>query len=64
MKRQRSRRMPLAVAFLAVSMLAALSAGVTSAQAPSIEGTYRLVSRTLRDGTVIKPPDEAVTAVP
>jgi hypothetical protein len=27
------------------------------AQAPSIEGTYRLVSRTLRDGTVLKPPD-------
>jgi hypothetical protein len=27
------------------------------AQAPNIEGTYRLVSRTLPDGTVQKPPD-------
>ena len=28
-----------------------------SAQTPSIEGTYRLVSRTLPDGTVLRPPD-------
>jgi hypothetical protein len=34
-----------------------LFASAASAQAPSIEGTYRLVSRTLRDGTVVKPPD-------
>ena len=27
------------------------------AQAPSIEGTYRLVSRTLSNGTVLRPPD-------
>ena len=29
----------------------------TSAQTPSIEGTYHLVSRTLPNGTVLKPPD-------
>jgi hypothetical protein len=34
-----------------------LIASTALAQAPSIEGTYRLVSRTLRDGTVVKPPD-------
>ena len=34
-------------------MLFALSA---SAQTPSIEGTYQLVSRTLPTGTVLKPP--------
>src|SRR5262249_22491698 len=28
-----------------------------SAQTPSIEGTYQLVSRKLPDGTVLKPPD-------
>jgi hypothetical protein len=36
------------------------SAIVTSpalAQTPNIEGSYRLVSRTLKDGTVIKPPE-------
>jgi hypothetical protein len=27
------------------------------AQAPSIEGTYQLISRKLPDGTVLKPPD-------
>jgi hypothetical protein len=27
------------------------------AQSPNIEGTYRLASRTLKDGTVIKPPE-------
>jgi hypothetical protein len=27
------------------------------AQTPSIQGTYRLVSRTLTDGTVLKPPE-------
>jgi hypothetical protein len=35
-------------------LLCTLSA---SAQAPSIEGTYQLISRTLPDGTVLKPPD-------
>lgn len=34
-----------------------LCASTALAQTPSIEGTYRLVSRTLRDGTVVKPPD-------
>jgi hypothetical protein len=28
-----------------------------AAQTPSIEGTYQLISRTLPDGTVLKPPD-------
>src|SRR5712691_11083075 len=35
-------------------LLCALSA---SAQTPSIEGTYQLISRKLPDGTVLKPPD-------
>jgi hypothetical protein len=35
-------------------LLCALSA---SAQAPSIEGTYRLVSRKTPDGTMLRPPD-------
>jgi hypothetical protein len=35
-------------------LLFALSA---SAQVPSIEGTYQLISRQLPDGTVLKPPD-------
>ena len=34
-----------------------LSASAALAQPPGIEGTYRLVSRTLRDGTVVRPPD-------
>lgn len=38
-------------------MLLALFANQSLAQAPSIEGTYRLVSRTLKDGTVLKPPE-------
>jgi len=37
--------------------MAFLCATVASAQAPSIEGTYQLLSRKLPDGTVIKPPD-------
>ena len=32
-------------------------ASAALAQSPSVEGTYRPVSRTLRDGTVIKPPE-------
>ena len=35
-------------------LLFALSA---SAQAPSIEGTYQLISRKLPDGTMLRPPD-------
>jgi hypothetical protein len=34
-----------------------LCAITASAQAPSIEGTYQLISRKLPDGTVLKPPD-------
>jgi hypothetical protein len=37
-----------------IVLLFALSA---SAQAPSIEGTYQLISRKLPDGTVLKPPE-------
>ena len=37
-----------------MTLLFALSA---SAQTPSIEGTYQLVSRTLPTGTALKPPD-------
>lgn len=32
-------------------------ASAAQPQTPNIEGTYRLVSRTLRDGTVKRPPD-------
>jgi hypothetical protein len=34
-----------------------LLAGSAVAQAPNIEGTYHLVSRTLKDGRVIAPPE-------
>jgi hypothetical protein len=34
-----------------------LFVSAAAAQAPSIEGTYQLVSRTLPNGTVLKPPD-------
>ena len=34
-----------------------LFASAASAQTPSIEGTYQLISRQLPDGTVLKPPD-------
>jgi hypothetical protein len=34
-----------------------LFASAASAQTPSIEGTYKLISRQLPDGTVLKPPD-------
>jgi hypothetical protein len=37
-----------------IVLLFAISA---SAQAPSIEGTYRLISRQLPDGAILKPPD-------
>ena len=38
-------------------VMALLFALAASAQAPSIEGTYQLISRKLPDGTVLKPPD-------
>ena len=38
-------------------VMALLFAIAASAQAPSIEGTYQLISQTLPDGTVRKPPD-------
>jgi hypothetical protein len=34
-----------------------LFVSAAAAQTPSIEGTYQLISRTLPDGTVLKPPD-------
>ncbi len=37
-----------------MALLFAISA---SAQAPSIEGTYKLISRKLPDGTMLSPPD-------
>jgi hypothetical protein len=37
--------------------MAFLFVSAASAQSPSIEGTYQLVSRTLPNGTVLKPPD-------
>ena len=37
--------------------MALLVASVAAAQAPSIEGTYQLLSRKLPDGTMLKPPD-------
>jgi len=37
--------------------MALLCVSAASAQIPSIEGTYHLVSRTLPNGTVLKPPD-------
>lgn len=56
MKRYFSPPHPRALAAVLVTALL-LFASAALAQAPSIEGTYRLVSRTLRDGTVVKPPD-------
>ena len=43
----------VAAAVLVTALLLCASSAV--AQAPSIEGTYRLVSRTLQDGTVVTP---------
>jgi hypothetical protein len=40
---------------LTLALTIALAVGPASAQTPSIEGTYRLVSRTLKDGTALKP---------
>ena len=39
---------------IVMTLLFAFSA---AAQTPSIEGTYQLISRTLPDGTMLKPPD-------
>jgi len=44
----------LSGALVGMVLLFALSA---SAQAPSIEGTYKLISRKLPDGTMLRPPD-------
>jgi hypothetical protein len=38
-------------------VMAFLFVSAASAQTPSIEGTYQLVSRTLPNGTMLKPPD-------
>ena len=40
-----------------VVVMALLFVSAAAAQTPSIAGTYHLVSRTLPDGTVLKPPD-------
>lgn len=56
MTRYFSFRRPRVLAAILVSTLSFLASAAV-AQPPSVEGTYRLVSRTLRDGTVIKPPD-------
>ena len=40
-----------------VVVMALLFVSAAAAQPPSIAGTYHLVSRTLPDGTVLKPPD-------
>jgi hypothetical protein len=40
-----------------VVMVVLLSAIAASAQAPSIEGTYKLISRKLPDGTMLSPPN-------
>jgi hypothetical protein len=56
MKREYFPRLfwPLSGVLIGMGLLFAISA---SAQTPSIEGTYQLVSRKLPDGTVQKPPD-------
>lgn len=56
MRRHLSLPHSMALGALLMSMFL-FFADAALAQAPSIEGTYRLVSRTLRDGTVSKPPD-------
>ena len=48
------RAAALSCVLIALTSLLPLPA---SAQGPSIEGTYRLVSRTLPDGTVLAPPE-------
>ncbi len=51
------RRLPVAGALPVLLALALPVPGPLAAQAPSIEGTYRLVSRTLPDGATLAPPD-------
>jgi hypothetical protein len=41
----------------ALVVMAFLFVSAAAAQSPSIEGTWQFVSRTLPDGTVVKPPD-------
>jgi hypothetical protein len=55
-KRFLSRR-PSYVRAPALAATLIMAFGPAFAQAPSIEGTYRLVSRALKDGTVLTPPD-------
>ena len=47
------QRCGIAVGFLTVLLLVSSA----FAQSPNIEGTYRLVSRTMKDGSVLKPPE-------
>jgi hypothetical protein len=56
MKRSYCPRQCWSLAGVLVGM-AFLYISTASAQTPSIEGTYQLVSRTLPNGTVLKPPD-------
>jgi hypothetical protein len=44
-----------ALALVAITTVIFTSPGF--AQVPNIEGNYRIVSRTLKDGTVLKPPE-------
>ena len=45
------------VSTLLIGLLLVAGSAPAAQPPPSIEGTYELVSRTLPDGTVIKPPD-------
>lgn len=56
MKRSYFPRQCWALSGVLVGMVL-LFAIAASAQAPSVEGTYQLISRKLPDGTVLKPPD-------
>lgn len=56
MKRYVHLLRPRTLRALLTGLLLLIATGAV-ADAPNIEGTYRLVSRTLRDGTVLRPPD-------
>jgi hypothetical protein len=56
MKRSYFPRQCWALSGVVVGM-AFLFVSAAAAQTPSIEGTYQFVSRTLPDGTMLKPPD-------
>jgi hypothetical protein len=56
MKRSSFPRQCWALSSVLVAIVV-LFVSAAAAQAPSIEGTYQLVSRTLPNGTVLKPPD-------